>query len=252
MFKIDQLIYEQINDRLENPTNECDILNILLNSEDEDGNKLSKEELRDQLITLLVAGHDTTATTIAWILYFILRDEKIYNKIKREISEKCSPELIISSESAQKLTYLQNVVKETFRYQPIIPMVARVLNGIFSIDNYIIPDGYTVAPCIYLAGNDVTHWKNPDDFNPDRFLTQSDIDPYYYFPFGGGIRRCIGAAFSLYEINIVIAQILHRYEVTLKSNYKAKPIRHGVTFAPKDGLPISVSDINNANHISVP
>lgn len=240
LFKqIHSLLQEQIQIRREHPSNENDALSMLINAKDENGNGLNDEELRSELITLLIAGHDTTATTAAWVMHSILSHPEVYKKIKHELSEVLNTEATFSSEQIQQLHYLQNTIKETQRRQPIIPLVARVSHETLLIKNHEIPKGYTLMPSIYLAGNDPNFWHAPEQFSPERFL-QNDIDFYHYFPFGGGVRRCIGAAFAMFEMQIVLAQIFYYFDIALKPNYRARPVRHGVTFGPSGGVPIKV------------
>jgi unspecific monooxygenase len=237
--EINALIYKQIEHRRKNPSNSSDILNILITAKDENNIGLSDEELRDELIALLVAGHDTTATTGTWAIYNLLSNPDVYNKANLAISEAAGTEKTLSLDKIQNISCLQCIIKETQRFQPIVPLVARITHAPITLNSFEIPDGYTIAPCIYLAGKYGQQWENPDQFLPERFY-EKNIDPYQYFPFGGGTRRCIGAAFAMFELQIMLAKILNQFTLSLKKNYQVKVARRGVTFGTSDGVPIIV------------
>ena len=120
---------------------------------------------------------------------------------------------------------------------PILPIVGRLLHEPLRIGGHELPTGVMVAPCIYLAHHNPNIWPEPDTFNPDRFLTKR-VSPYEFFPFGGGIRHCIGAAFALYEMKIVLAQVLSRASLRAAPGRRVRLVRRGITFAPSRGMPV--------------
>ena len=145
-----------------------------------------------------------------------------------------------SSSSAShvgKLKYVEAVINETMRLDPVIPNFGRTLTRPLKIAGRDLPAGVTIAPCIYLVHRRPELWPNPEQFNPDRFL-EGRQSPYTFFPFGGGARRCLGAAFATYQMKIVIAEILSRVDLKPAPGYKAHATRRGIAFAPSEGLPV--------------
>jgi cytochrome P450 family 110 len=140
-----------------------------------------------------------------------------------------------------KLKYVEAVINETMRLDPVVPNIGRGLKKPMTIAGRQLPAGVTIAPCIYLVHRRPELWPNPEQFNPDRFL-EARQSPYTFLPFGGGSRRCLGAAFASYQMKIVIAEILSRVELKPASGYTAHAIRRGIAFAPSDGLPVIASN----------
>ncbi len=139
-----------------------------------------------------------------------------------------------------KLVYLDALIKEALRITPVIANIARVTteDG-YKVGEYILPKGTIISPAIYLAHHDTDNWVDPDKFIPERFLSSKET-PYTYLPFGGGTRRCIGAAFAQYEMKTIIVQILLQTELKLKESYVAKLVRKGLVIMPSDGMPVEV------------
>lgn len=138
-----------------------------------------------------------------------------------------------------KLIYLDAVIKEALRITPVIPNLVRVTNGDYQLGEYTLSKGTIIAPCIYLTHRDPDYWAEPQRFMPERFLDSTE-KPFTYFPFGFGIRRCIGAAFAQYEMKIIIAQILLSVDLELEANYTTKPERRGPVFSPGKNLPVKI------------
>jgi cytochrome P450 len=232
--RTDALLYQQIsNRRRESAAGRSDVLAMLLQAVDEQGQGLTDEELRDELMTALVAGHETTATALAWAFERILLHPAVYAKLSQEVRDaggvSASPEKLAS------LPYLDATIKEVLRLRPVIPFVGRVLQRPVSIAGYDLPAGTAVSACIYLAQRNPEVFPDPEAFRPDRFL-QGQPDPASWLPFGGGIRRCIGAAFALYEMKIVMGTILAHTELSLSDPQAATIQRRAITFWPKGGV----------------
>jgi cytochrome P450 len=138
-----------------------------------------------------------------------------------------------------RLDYLDAVVKETLRLTPIVPMVGRRLTRPLTIGGMDLPAGVVAAPSIVLAHRRPERWPDPERFDPERFLGTKPT-PYEFLPFGGGVRRCIGAAFALYEMKIVLAEILKRVELGALPGYQVRVVRRSVTLAPSEGMPVVV------------
>jgi cytochrome P450 family 135 len=204
--RFDSVLYQEIARRREQPdlATRSDILSLLLLARDEDGQPMSDSELRDELVTLLLAGHETTATSVAWAVERLVRHPA---KLDRLIAE------IDRSESED---YLQAVVSETLRVRPVVPLVVRVLREEMSIGGHTLPVGTRVAPCIYLTNRSSRVYDAPAQFMPERFLDRAP-ETFSWIPFGGGIRRCIGASFATLEMKLILRTALSHLRPSLPS-----------------------------------
>lgn len=236
--RVDEALYAIIAQRRADPDapNKADVLSLLLSARDEEGEPMSDVELRDELITVLVAGHETTATSLAWTLQLLLTHPAVLDRVIGELEAEVggaqlNPELL------PRLHYLDAVIKESLRLRPIIPIVARRLKAPFEISGYQIPRSIYVAPCIWLTHRRPDLYPAPQTFRPERFVDHKP-DPYEWLPFGGGIRRCIGQAFALYEMKVVLATIFLRARLHVPSDYRAQPVRRSITYAPSEGVPV--------------
>lgn len=214
-----------------------DILSLLLSARDEDGQPMSEDELRDELVTMLFAGHETTATALSWALYYILREPAVEARLRAEIAAAQSSPAGLFAFTASE--YLDAVIKEALRLQPIVPFVARRIEQPLRLGDYDMPVGSFVVPCIHLAHRRPETWPDPDRFLPERFIGVKP-DPYAFFPFSGGTRRCLGMAFALYEMKIVLGVLLSRTELQLGTDKPIRSVHHGLTRAPAGGTPIIV------------
>jgi cytochrome P450 len=233
--RADELIYAQIAARRADPKagERTDVLALLLGSRDADGEGMTDAELRDELMTALAAGHETTATALCWAFERILSTPRVHDRLVAEI-DAISPGRPPEPEAVMRLPYLDSVLRETLRLRPIIPMVGRVLMEPTTIGGVELPRGTSVAACIYLAQRDAVAYRDPDEFLPERFLDVKE-DPNAWLPFGGGIRRCLGAAFALYEMKIATATILSRRSLRLAQTPPARVVRRAITFSPEHG-----------------
>lgn len=227
---INQLIYAEIADRRQSfdPTR-SDILTLLLSARDEAGEAMSDEELRDELMTLLVAGHETTATALTWAMYWIHTMPTVKQKLLAELDEL---EANADPSAIAKLPYLNAVCSETLRIYPVgFIAQLRIAQVPLEVSGYQFEPNSMLIPCIYLVHHRSDLYPEPDQFRPERFL-ERQFSPYEYLPFGGSNRRCIGAAFALFEMKLVLATILRQYELELDEPNPVKPVRRGVTIAP--------------------
>ena len=235
-------IFEEIEDRNNNNLEpKADILSALLKSRDEAGIFLTNEDICDEILTVLIAGYDATSMSTCWGFYGILSNPDIYNKLMEELNGIVGQkeDLIVHLD---KLVYLDAVVKEALRVNPVIPLMVRVTKENYQLGRYTLPKGTGILPCTYLAHRDPTLWSEPEKFKPERFINSATI-PFSYVPFGSGIRRCIGAAFTHNEMKIVIANILLHAELKLKENYEAKIVMRGVAAVPSGGVPVVVTKL---------
>lgn len=205
-----------------------DILSLLLTARDEDGAPMTEDELCDELVTMLVAGHETTATALSWAFACLLEHRHVAERLRAEIAGEEDPAALAGVE------YLDLVVKETLRLRPVIPDVVRKTQRPVTFAGHELPAGVSLTPCIHLAHRRPESWPDPDRFDPERFRG-AKLDPYAWFPFGGGIRRCIGMAFAMYEMKIVLGTILPRVEVRLAKPGTVPVVRRTITLAPKHG-----------------
>jgi len=232
--QVDELIYALIQERrAESDQNRQDILTLMMSACDEDGQSMSDEELHDELMTLLVAGHETTASALTWAFYWIDYLPEVHDKLLQELSslgDNPDPSVIA------KLPYLTAVCQETLRIYPIVMTgFFRVVKSPLEIMGYNLPVGTAVIPSIYLAHYREEVYPQPRQFKPERFLSRQ-FSPYEYLPFGGGNRRCIGLAFAQYEMKLVLATILSRFQVSLVKKRPLRPVRRGLTLAAPGGM----------------
>jgi cytochrome P450 family 110 len=211
-----------------------DILSLLLQARDDDGAALSDREVRDELVVMLMAGHETTGTALAWAFERILSLAPIEQRIREEFDE-----VVGSGEFAAwhlpKLEYLDAVVKESLRVRPIMPAGGgRLVCRPFEIGGYTIDPGAILVNAMYLLHHRSDLYPEPGIFRPERFLGRRAIDPYEWTPFGGGMRRCLGYSFALFEMKTVLATVLSRVRLRIE-NRDAAVVRRGFFLAPAQG-----------------
>jgi len=225
--------------RAERGGTQTDILSMLLEARGEDGRALDDEELFDHMFTLLMAGHETTATTLAWALWLILPRPDVVERIRAEAAAATGGGPL-TPEAIGRLEYLDAAIKETMRLCPVVTVVDRHLLVPTRIGGWDLPAGTDVAASIYLTHRRPELWPEPERFLPERFLGVR-TSPYAYYPFGGGDHRCLGAAFATYEMRIVLAEVLTRAELRLAPGYRARPVLRAVTVGPSRGMPVVLS-----------
>jgi cytochrome P450 len=225
---LDEVMYAEIAERRAAPdlAERGDVLSRLLAVEGEE--KLSDNELRDQLVTLLLAGHETTATALAWTLYELGRDPRQLARAQR------------AADAADGKDHLEAVLKESLRLHPVIPMVARHLMEPASIGGIDLPRGTNVGPSILLAHARAENHRDPEVFRPERFL-DGEVATNTWIPFGGGVRRCIGAGFSMMEGVAVLREVLRRYDIALPGGPRDYPKVRNITSVPRYGARIVVT-----------
>jgi cytochrome P450 len=213
-----------------------DILGMLLEARYEDGAAMSDAELADQLLTLLVAGHETTAISLAWAVYWLLRTPEALAKVREELAPLGRDP---DPDALAKLPYLSAVVLEAMRLYPILPDVVRKLVSPLEIAGVTVPAGMHVGFVACEVHQDPAIYPEPARFRPERFLDKKP-GPFEYLPFGGGHRRCIGAAFSEHEQRVVLGTMLARFELALVSSEPERPVRRNVTMGPEHGVRVRV------------
>jgi cytochrome P450 family 110 len=204
--QLDRLLSEQIEERRGSGEHGGDVLGLILDATDDEGNVLSDDVLRDQLRTMLAAGHETSSTSLAWALYHIHRDESIRSRVLQELSATATPGEIAA------LPYLGAVIQESLRVHPTVPIVLRRLTGPLTVAGVSCAAGDIVGIALPALHFNPDVWTDPDSFDPERFL-DTKPSPFQYAPFGGGYRRCIGAGFAHNELAVAIGTIMKTLEL---------------------------------------
>lgn len=218
---VDELLYAEIARRREEPdlAERDDVFSALLLAEDEDGQRLSDREVRDELVTLLLAGHETTATGLAWTFDLLLHNPEVLERA-----------------GDGDVDYLDAVVKESLRVRPVIPGVGRVVRGEpFRLGEWVIPPGVEINPSIRMIHRRDDIYPAAEEFRPERFLGSEVPDTYTWVPFGGGTRRCIGASFAQMEMRIVVQRVLERASLRAADPEPEEVQFRAITLSPRNG-----------------
>lgn len=234
----DRLIYAEIQERRSQDTGQnTDILSLLLAARDESGQGLSDAELHDELMTLLFAGHETTATALAWVLYWTHAQPEVRQKILAELTELGEhPDLM----AITRLPYLTAVCNETLRIYPVAMLTfPRRVESPVEMLGYQLEPGTLLMASIYSLHHNPDLYPDSDQFKPERFL-ERQFSAHEFMPFGGGVRRCVGAALAQYELKLVLATILSRCQFTLAETNPVVPQRRGITLGPKGGVKLAL------------
>ena len=223
-----ELIIEEIRSRRDAPDLEQrdDVLSLLLQARHDDGSAMTDQELRDELMTLLVAGHETSATALAWALEALARHPAALRRLREELDAGAD-------------SYLDAVVQEILRLRPVIALVLRRLTEPMEIGGRLLPAGVNLAPCIYLLHRRPDIYPDPRAFRPERFLERPP-GTYTWIPFGGGVRRCLGASFAQFEIKVVLRELVARMDIRAARAEPERRVRRAIVFAPSRGGEILV------------
>jgi cytochrome P450 len=226
--RIDGPIYEEIAERrrASDLAERDDILSLLLRTRHEDGSPMSDVELRDELVTLLVAGHETTATALAWAVERLIRHPDKLDRLTEETR-------------AGETEYLDAVITETLRLRPVISMVARRLTEPVEIGSWALPAGVVVEPSIYLVHRRPDVYPEPERFLPERFI-DNPPGTYTWIPFGGGVRRCLGGAFAQFEMQVVLAELVRRRRLEPARPEPERVKRRAITETPRHDTEVIV------------
>lgn len=226
--RIDELIEREIDERRAELGSSSadgerrDILSMLLAARDEEGRPMSDRELRDQLVTMLVAGHETTATSLAWALERLLREPAVLARL-------------LASLEVGEGEYLDAVIKETLRIRPVVAQIGRVLASECEIDGWRLPAGTMVMVPMTVLHTDPEAFPEPDAFRPERFLGEQDPAEYSWLPFGGGVKRCPGASLALLEMRVALRTILLNARLAPDRPEPERPCVRGITLVPDRG-----------------
>jgi cytochrome P450 len=219
---VDELIYAEIADRRaagNGAEERDDVLSLLLSARHDDGSQMTDTELRDELMTLLTAGHETTATGLAWAFERLMRTPRVLERLTGSLDDDA---------------YLDAVVKETLRVRPVVVDVARKLTSEVEIAGWRLPAGTLVLPAIAVMHRRPDLYDSPEEFRPERFI-EGAAEPYAWIPFGGGVRRCIGASFAQVEMRTVLREVLRRVRLRAPSARPERGVIRHVTVVPGRG-----------------
>ena len=221
--RVDSLIFAEIERKRSDPelASRDDILSLLMQARDEQSEPMSDAELRDQLITLLLAGHETSASALAWTFERLVRNPRVLLQLRTRLADGDHD-------------YLDCVIKESLRSRPIVGLAMRLVTAPTSVGGYTVPAGTFLAASIILMHSDPELYPDPDAFLPERFEDKR-ADTYTWIPFGGGVRRCLGASFAMFEMRIVLRTVLERCELGAPGGRPERPRRRFVTYAPNRG-----------------
>jgi len=227
--RVDELIYREIAERrrADDLEQRDDILSMLVAARHEDGSPMSDEEMRDELLTLLVAGHETTATSLSWAVERLVRHPEKLERLRAEV-EAGSDE------------YLTATIQETLRLRPVISIVIRRLTEPVEIGGYELPAGVSVTPSVYLVHRNPEIYPDPDAFKPERFLERPP-GTYTWIPFGGGVRRCLGASFAQFEMAVVLKELVRRHSIRPANPKPERIFRRAITETPRHDARVVLS-----------
>jgi cytochrome P450 family 110 len=241
--ELDQILYAEIERRRqESQLERTDILSLLMAARDEEGNPLSQQELRDEMMTIFMAGQHTVEVAALWALYWIHTTPRVLKRLQKELS---TANYLVNNltdiNAISRLSYLNATYQETLRFYPAITTAAaRIVKTPFKMMGYEFPVGTFLYPCLYSAHHRAEVYPEPEEFRPERFL-ERQFSPYEYLPFGGGNRRCIGYAFAEYQIKLILATIISKYQLQLSDNRPIYPVRSGPGLGPSRDIWMTIT-----------
>ena len=227
--EIDENLFEAIRQRRRDPLTEFrdDVLSLLVRTRHEDGSPLPEQEIRDELLTLMMAGYETTTGALAWSLERLMRNPEPMRKLREELAGDGPGD------------YMEATIKEALRIRPVVPMVARRLVESQHIGSHTFPAGTVLMVSIYLIHTDPEVFEDPEEFRPERFLVEDEDQ--VWIPFGGGTRRCLGASFAQVEMKVALSEILSRFELEAVGRRDEDFKRKRFTFSPSRGAAAKVA-----------
>ncbi len=237
--RIDGLLAAEIAERRSDPGLDAreDILSMLVSARFDDGSAISDGEVRDQLMTLLMSGHETTATALAWTFDLLFHNPGAMTRARE-------------AARADERDYLDAVGKESLRLRPVVPMIGRRLAKEAEFGPWRLPAGTDLFPAISLVHLREDLYPEPNRFRPERFLDGGGVESFAWIPFGGGTRRCLGAAFAQFELRIVLQTVLSRVELRPAGSEPERPVRRNVTLSPRGGTPAVL--VSRHRHAAAP
>ena len=239
--QLEELVYELIEERRGNEEDYDDLLSTFMLAEDaDDGERMSDEQVRDEVMTFILAGHETTSNHLAWTFYLLSKTPRVRRRLQAEIDDAVSASMP-TLEEVRDLDYLEQVIDESLRLYPPAWVVDREPIEDDVVQGYHIPAGSVVSISSYIIHHNPEVWDNPEGFDPGRFDGDADQPDHRFahFPFGGGPRMCVGADFAIMEAKLILAAILKNFELDLIPGHGVEP-EGTVTLYPKEGMPMYV------------
>jgi cytochrome P450 len=236
-----QLVKRIVSEREEASDEERgDLLTLLLQTRDEDGNPMSERWIRDNILTLFLAGHETTAHTLTWVLYYLDQNPQVAAKLREEVDHVLDGSAPTMAD-VPNLKYTEMVIKESMRVEPTVAAVPRYILEDVELGGYQLKKHSVVFMPLYVLHHDSRWWKQPEQFDPERFSAENEpnIPKYAYLPFGGGPRVCIGNHFAMMEAQILLASFVSRYTFSTVPGQDIHPLRM-ITTVPKDDIRMRV------------
>jgi cytochrome P450 len=234
--KLNRIVYRIIADRRRSPGDTGDLLSMLLAAQDDDGSRMSDRQLRDETITLFLAGHETTAILLSWTWWLLAQNPDVEGKLHAELSSVVAGRSL-SPLDLPKLPYTEKIITESLRLYPPAWGIPRMALEDVEIGGYTIPKGSGVSVSSWVVHRDPRWFDDPLAFRPDRWdgELQKRLPRFAYFPFGGGPRQCIGNAFALMEAQLLLASIAQKFRFRLVSDHPVVP-QASITLRPKHGI----------------
>ena len=241
--KLDEVVYRIIEEKRSRPeSNATDLLSTLLRARGEEGETMSDLQLRDETVTLMFAGHETTSTALIWTLYLLAKNPAVAEKLHNEVDSVLPRGSLPTAEVVPRLRYTHKVFEEALRLYPSVRLIPRVAVNECGVGGNRIPAGSRILMSQYLIHHDARFYKEPEEFNPDRWTPEmeAELPDYAYFPFGGGPRRCVGEPFAWMEATLIIAMVARSWDVSLASGEKYE-LRPRVGSRPKHGMKLKLT-----------
>ncbi len=241
---MDQLISDLIRDRRAQESDRKDLLSVLLSIKNSETGNLTEKQLRDEIVTMFIAGNETTAVALSWTWVMLSQNPEEFWKLRKEMETVLDGRTPTFAD-LPKLQHTYRIIKETLRLFPPNRSTAREAIKDCRIGNYFIPAGSQVVMPQWVVHRDERFYDRPNEFIPDRWTTEFEqtMHKYAYFPFGGGPRICIGRSFAMMEVALVMATIAEKFEITLDSKAEIEPLPL-VLLRPKDDLRVTLKAIS--------
>jgi cytochrome P450 len=239
--QLNEVVYGIINQRRSDGKDPGDLLSMLMQAEDEDGSHMTDQQLRDEVMTLFLAGHETTANTLSWTWMLLSQHPKIEEKLLAELQTVLGGRNPHASDQPN-LPYTERVVTEAMRLYPPVWRMSRELTEDWEVNGYLLKAGSNVFMSQWVMHRDPRYFENPEEFNPDRWANDfaKTLPPGVYFPFGGGPRVCIGQGFAIMEAVILLAAIAQKFQISLIPEH-AIELQPSITLRPKQGIKVKVT-----------
>jgi cytochrome P450 len=237
---LDALVYRMIDEHRHSGDREADLLAMLMSATDEGGQGMTPKQLRDEVMTLVLAGFETTANALTFTLYLLSQHPDIARRLSEEVAEVLGGRAP-TFEDLPRLVLTERILQESMRLYPPAWCFERAALQADEIGGYGIPAGTTIAVCPYVLHRNPSYWDNPDAFDPDRFLAERSTarSRFAYLPFGDGPRICIGKGFAMMEAKIVLAMIAGAFRLDLVTGHRVE-LDPGITLRPKHGMPMRI------------